>query len=197
MVSELGRGRLKARKSSQRSLVLGSGSTLDRNRLAAIYDQLYEPIYVYVYRQVGDVETARDLAAEVFHRLVGAVQKGNSPDRHPKAWLYRTAHNLVIDHYRRQTHREHLPLNEEMVSSSEDPATVAEQRSSAARVRMALRKLTPEQQQVLVLKFLQGLSNQEVAAVLDKSVGAVKALQHRALAALKRILTPDEDGIAG
>jgi RNA polymerase sigma-70 factor (ECF subfamily) len=169
---------------------------LDRNRLAAIYDEYYQPIYVYVYRRVGDVESARDLAAEVFHRLVGAAQKGNGPDRYPKAWLYRTAHNLVVDHYRRQTHRQHLPLNEELTSSGDDPGAAAERQISADRVRMALRKLTPDQQQVIILKFLQGLSNQEVAAVLDKKVGAVKALQHRALAALKRQMTPDKDGVS-
>ncbi len=168
---------------------------LDGDRLAAIYDEYYQLIYRYVYRQVGDVETARDLTAEVFHRLLRTAQSGRSPDRHPKAWLYRTAHNIVVDHYRRQQHRRHLPLDEELVDTDDDPAGTAERRLAGAQVRAALRHLTPDQQQVIVLKFLEGLSNQEVAAVLDKPVGAVKSLQHRALAALRRQLAPEEERI--
>ncbi|GAB4538797.1 MAG: sigma-70 family RNA polymerase sigma factor [Anaerolineae bacterium] len=168
---------------------------LDRARLAAIYDEYYQPIYRHVYRQVGEVETARDLTAEVFHRLLRAVERGSHPDRHLGAWLYRTAHNLVVDHYRRQQHRRHLPLDEEMTNSHDDPAGTAEQRLSADRVRAALRHLTPDQRQVITLKFLEGLSNQEVADVLGKPVGAVKSLQHRALAALQRQLAPAKETI--
>ncbi len=168
---------------------------LDRDRLAAIYDEYYQPIYRYVYRQVGDVETARDLTAEVFHRLLRVAQSGNSPERHPKAWLYRTAHNIVVDHYRRQQHRRHLPLDDELINANDDPVGTAERHLSATQVRAALQHLTPDQRQVIVLKFLEGLSNQEVAAVLDKPVGAVKSLQHRGLAALQRQLAPDKETI--
>ena len=167
----------------------------DGDTLAAIYDEYYQAIYRYVYRQVGDVETARDLTAEVFHRLLRAVKNGSSPERHPAGWLYRTAHNIVVDHYRRQQHRRHLPLDEELVNADDDPAGTAERRLSAAQVRAALQHLTPDQQQVIVLKFLEGLSNQEVAGVLGKPVGAVKSLQHRALAALQRRLAPDKEKI--
>jgi RNA polymerase sigma-70 factor (ECF subfamily) len=166
---------------------------LDRARLAAVYDEHHPAIYRYVYRQVGDVETARDLAAEVFHRLLRAARGDAGPDRHLKAWLYRTAHNIVVDHYRRQGHRRHLPLDEGLIDAGDDPASSAERRLSAARVRDALSRLTPDQQQVIVLKFLEGLSNQEVADVLGKPVGAVKSLQHRALAALGRELAPDKE----
>ena len=168
---------------------------LDRDRLAAIYDEYHQLIYRYVYRQVGDVETARDLTAEVFHRLLRTAQSGGDPDRHPKAWLYRTAHNIVVDHYRRQQHRRHLPLDDELMIANDDPAGSAERHLSGAQVRAALQHLTPDQRQVITLKFLEGLSNQEVAVVLDKPVGAVKSLQHRGLAALQRQLAPDKETI--
>jgi len=168
---------------------------LDRDRLAAIYDEYHQLIYRYVYRQVGDVETARDLTAEVFHRLLRTAQSGGGPDRHPKAWLYRTAHNIVVDHYRRQQHRCHLPLDDELMNANDDPVGSAERRLSGAQVRAALQHLTPDQRQVITLKFLEGLSNQEVAVVLDKPVGAVKSLQHRGLAALQRQLAPDKETI--
>lgn len=195
MVSELRRGILGHRRAREQEQSLTRPAGIDREGLAAIYEEYYQPIYCYVYRQVSDVETARDLSAEVFHRLLRTAQKGNGPDRHAKAWLYRTAHNLVVDHYRRQQHRQHLPLDEQLVSGSDDPADAAERRGSAAQVRAALQELTPDQQQVIVLKFLEGMSNQEVADVLDKTVGSVKSLQHRALAALQRQLSPEKEGI--
>jgi RNA polymerase sigma-70 factor (ECF subfamily) len=166
---------------------------LDRDRLAAIYDDYHPTIYRYVYRQVGEVETARDLTAEVFLRFLRAVQGGSGPDRHVRAWLYRTAHNIVVDYYRRQQHRRHLPLKEDLVNGNDSPAGIVERRLSATQVRTALQNLTPDQRQVIVLKFLEGLSNQEVAAVLGKPIGAVKSLQHRALAALQRQLAPDKE----
>ena len=168
---------------------------LDRAALSAIYDDYHIPIYRYIYRQVGDVEAARDLTAEVFHRFLQAMGNGHGPDQHLSAWLYRTAHNIVVDHYRRQQHRQHLPLDEGLVNTDDDPVGIAERSISAAQVRAALQRLTPDQQQVIVLKFLEGMSNKEVAAVLDKPVGAVKSLQHRALAALQRHLAPGKEKV--
>ena len=161
----------------------------DRAALAAIYDDYHQPIYRYVYRHVGEVETARDLTADVFQRLLQAFQQGKGPEQNLQAWLYRAAHNSVVDHYRRQKYRQHLPLQEDLVNVTDDPVAQAEDHISAAEVRSALQHLTPDQRQVLILKFLEGLSNQETAAVLNKPVGAVKSLQHRALAALQRQFT--------
>jgi RNA polymerase sigma-70 factor (ECF subfamily) len=167
--------------------------SFDGNTLAAIYDEYYLPIYRYIYRQVSDVETTRDLTSEVFHRLLRAAQKGMGPDQDIKAWLYRTGHNIVIDHYRRQQHRQHLPLPEQLVDRDMDPASMAEDRLTADTVHQALNHLTPDQRQVISLKFLAGLSNNEVAHVMNKPVGAVKSLQHRALAALQRQLLPAKE----
>jgi len=192
MVSHLKQGRLQRAGRAGSSVQRRSAC---REKLAGIYDQYYQPIYSYVYRQVSDVETASDLTAEVFSRLLRVAQGDGFPEQQVRAWLYRTAHNLVIDHYRRQAHRQHLSLEEELVEGGEDPAGVVERRASAAQVRAALQHLTSAQQQVIVLKFLQGLSNQEVAEILHRSVGAIKLLQHRALAALQRHLAADEEKV--
>jgi RNA polymerase sigma-70 factor (ECF subfamily) len=136
------------------------------------------------------VQTAQDLAADVFKRLLQALHRGQSPEREIRAWLYRTAHNLVIDHYRRQQHRQHLPLYEGVASGEGGPEQTAEVRVQAKILRAAIQELTPDQQQVITLKFLEGFKNKEIATVLNKPVGAVKSLQHRALAALQRQLSP-------
>ena len=192
MVSHLKQGRLQRAGRAGSSVQRRSAC---REKLAGIYDRYHQPIYSYVYRQVSDVETASDLTAEVFSRLLRVAQGDGFPEQQVRAWLYRTAHNLVIDHYRRQAHRQHLSLEEELVEGGEDPAGVVERRASAAQVRAALQHLTSAQQQVIVLKFLQGLSNQEVAEILHRSVGAIKLLQHRALAALQRHLAADEEKV--
>jgi RNA polymerase sigma-70 factor (ECF subfamily) len=174
---------------------LRQARAFDRVALAAIYDDYHQPIYRYIYRQVGEVETSRDLTAEVFRRFLQAIHDGKGPDRKVSAWLYRTAHNAVVDHYRRQQHRRHLPLDEELVEAAADPVSMAEGHISAQQVRAALRQLTSDQQQVITLKFLEGLSNTEVATVLNKPISAIKSLQHRALAALQRRLIPAKERI--
>ncbi len=164
--------------------------------LAAAYDQYHLPIYHYIYRQVVEVETARDLAAETFRRLLTAVKQGIGPRDNLKAWLYQTAHHLVIDHYRRQKHRNHLPLDEDLIDAADNPARSAEVRLSAAQVGAALGGLTPEQRQVIMLKYLEELSNTEVAAIVGKPVGAVKSIQHRALVALRSKLTSSKEKVS-
>lgn len=174
---------------------LSKAKSFDRDALAAIYDEYAAPLYRYTYRLVGDVETARDLTSATFQRFLQALKQARGPDQHLKAWLYRTAHNVVIDHFRRQQYRQHLPLNEELLLAPDDPVRLAERQDSAEAVQAALRRLTTDQRQVIVLKFLEGMSNHEVALVLDKPVSAVKSLQHRALAALQRQLAANKEEV--
>jgi len=162
--------------------------TIKQNSLVEIYDQYHQPIYRYVYYKTGNVEVARDLTADVFQRLVKTIKQKEMPIEQVSPWLYRTAQNIVIDHYRKQKFRQHLPLVETLVDDGEAPADTVERKLSVQMVRSALQILTPEQQQVIELKFLQELSNKETAEIMNKPVTAVKALQHRAVAALQRHL---------
>ena len=82
--------------------LLQQARNFDRAALTAVYDQYHPLLYRYIIRQVNDAETARELTAVVFERFLAALKNGNGPETQLKAWLYRTAHNLVIDHYRRQ-----------------------------------------------------------------------------------------------
>lgn len=163
--------------------------TCDQQVLAAVYDEYHPRIYRYLFRRIGEVEIARDLTADVFGNLINAVHKGNCPEHNLKAWLYRTAHNIVVDYYRKQNHREDLQLNESNYATDDDMAISVEQRMTTDHVREALNELTPDQQQVIYLRFLEGFSNEEVALCLGKTVGAVKSLQHRGIEALRRKLS--------
>ncbi|MCA9932788.1 MAG: sigma-70 family RNA polymerase sigma factor [Ardenticatenaceae bacterium] len=169
----------------------------EKQWLASTYDAYHDPIYRYIYRRIGDVETARELSADVFQRLIQVVCQGKTPPENTRAWLYQTAHNIVIDEYRRRQHRQHLQLDEATLYSKDDPMELVHLHMTADRVRAALKWLTPDQQQVLTLKFLEGFSNQEVAEILDKSIGAVKALQHRGLSSLQQMLEQTTDNYNG
>jgi len=165
-------------------------NAFDRVAITTIYDAYQQPLYRYIYRQVGTVETARDLTSDVFGRFLQALSTGNGPKQQLKPWLYRVAHNVVVDYYRQQQHRDHLPLDDLALFSDEDTVRSVELHMDTERMRLALAALTPEQRQVISLKFFAGFSNKEAAAVMDKPEGAVKALQHRAIAALQRQLVP-------
>lgn len=173
--------------------LLSKATAFDRKAITAIYEAYQQPLYRYIYRQVGSVEAARDLTSEVFSRFLQAVKNGTGPTQQLKAWLFRVGHNTVVDYYRRQQHRNHLPLDNVLIYADTDPVRSAELNIDADRVRLALTRLTPDQRQVISLKFFAGFTNKEVAEVLDKPVGAVKALQHRAIVALQRELLPVEE----
>lgn len=170
--------------------LLERASTLDESALAEIFDTYYVSLYRYIYTHVGHVETAEDLAAEVFHRLLAGLHNGRGPRRRLKPWLFRVAHNVVVDDIRRQSHRNHLPLDEHVALLDESPVDEqAEQAVLMAATQQALAHLTPKQRAVITLKFVAGMDNAEVAHSLSLPVGAVKALQHRGLAALRRTLS--------
>lgn len=180
-----------AKDSEDRLLALAKA--YDRQALATIYDEYHPPIYRYVSRQVEDMDTARDLTSEVFNRFLSALESGQGPDRSVRSWLYSCAHNLVVDHYRRRQFRGHLPLPEQLADDQANPALEAENRINADRAIRALQTLTPDQRQVITLKFLAAMSNDEVAAIMDKPVNAVKSLQHRGLVSLQRQLIPAKE----
>jgi len=169
---------------SEQELLTQAGQ-FDSCALAEIYD-IYSPrLYRYAMRLLGDDCAAEDCVSETFSRFLKALQAGKGPRDYLQAYLFRTAHNLVVDHYRRQSPKEEL---DEDLPQAETTESVAEDNLRQSRVRAALHKLTEDQQQVVALKFLEGWENEEIARALHKPIGAVKSLQHRALAQLQKIL---------
>jgi RNA polymerase sigma-70 factor (ECF subfamily) len=168
----------------------------DSEALAQVYDHYHDRIYRYIYGYLGQADAAEDLTANVFFRLLNAVQGNKSPRKNLSAWLYRVAHNLVVDKFRRMPPEE-LELAEWLESDEPGPAQTVEQTIQLERVRLALRYLTEAQQQVVLLKFYMGMDSREIAAVMGKSSGAVDALQHRALRALRKTLDDLSAGSTG
>jgi RNA polymerase sigma-70 factor (ECF subfamily) len=162
-------------------------TALEPAALEQIYDDFAAKIYSYIYHRTGDVTLAEDLAGDVFVRMIEAISQGRPWNTSLQGWLYRIAHNLIIDHYRRQTKRDGPELDERFMAS-ENPTMTFEGLFHSNQLKVAMRFLTEEQQQVVALKFGEGLSNTEVADVMGKTEGAIKALQHRALASLRNIM---------
>lgn len=160
----------------------------DPTAFAEIYDQQQPAIYRYIFYRVGDVATAEDLTSEVFVRLVERIDHFTYRGRPLLAWLYTIARNLITDYRRRAGQAAMLPLDEQLVAEGGNMEQAAERRLAQRWLAAALTHLTEDQRQVIILRFIEGLDSAEVARMLGKSVGAVKSLQHRALAALRRIL---------
>ena len=170
--------------------LLRRARALDRQALTEIYDTHNDGLYYYALRLCGDEALAEDCVTEVFSRVLRAFKDGRGPDANLKSYLYQTAHNWVMDQYRRRAPT--VPLDESLPDEAGgDLLDGAAARIAGDRVRRAFASLTGEQQQVIALKFVAGWSNEETAAALAKPVGAVKSLQHRALGALRRALEGD------
>lgn len=164
----------------------------DPAALTALYDQYVDKIYSYVYHRVGSAELAEDITGQVFMRMLEAIKAGRPWQISFSGWLYRIAHNLVIDHYRRRSRASFVDIDEAapLQAREGDPFQSVETQSDKARLRAALTLLTEEQAQVITLRFLEELSITETAEIMGKTEGAIKALQYRAVMALKRVIQP-------
>ena len=173
----------------QRDGLLELARGFDLAALGEIYD-FYSPGLVrYATHLLGESDLAEECVAETFSRFLKALHNGGGPNDSLQAYLYQVAHHWVTDYYRRQPPPV-FALDETFVSDLGDPALTGVDVFEREQIRVALMRLTPEQREVVVLKYLEGWENQDVATLLGKPVGAIKALQHRALDALRRQLVP-------
>lgn len=161
----------------------------DRDALEELYLLHFDRIYSYVHMSVGNRHDAEDLTTQVFLKMLESIGKFRWRSAPFAAWLFRIAHNLAMDHFRAS--RRWQP--EEEVPEPEPPdesAAEEEALESIGRQSMLelIERLSHEQQQVLTLKFVFNFSNAEAATILDKTEGAIKSLQHRAIASLQRQL---------
>lgn len=168
--------------------LLQRAQRLEESALAEIFDRYYQPIYRYLYHHLGHTPTAEDLTAEVFRRFLEALHRNRGPNAYLQAWLYRVAHNLLVDELRRRKFQEQDALEENFPDAAPTVGWEVQQSLTRRAVRSALNALSPKQRTVLTLKYLEDMENDEIARVLNLSEGAVRALQQRGLRALQRRL---------
>ncbi len=176
----------------EQQAILARAKAADPAALGMLYDQYVDKIYAYIYHRVGQADLAEDLTGQVFMRMLEAVRTGKGWQTSFSGWLYRIAHNLVIDHYRRRGRARLVDIEDAapVHAQSGNPVESSEMQFERQRLRDALRELTEEQSQVIALRFLEDLSIAEVAVIMQKTEGAVKALQYRAVIALRRVMQP-------
>lgn len=180
-------------KMSVNSATLTETRQLSRDDLVEIYDLYNAEIYRYAARLLGDPQVAEDCVAETFSRLLQAVRGGGGPTGNVRAYLFRMAHNWIVDHYRRRSDHQPLGEGEDLADPMGNPTHQVSQEWERERVRAAIFRLPPEQQQVIELRFIEDWSHDEVARYLGKTVEATRALQHRALATLRKLLLGQEE----
>jgi RNA polymerase sigma-70 factor, ECF subfamily len=172
---------------SEEQKLLRLAAQLNTKAMAEIYDAYSSGVYRYARRLLGDETVAEDCVAETFARLLKALQERRGPREHLQAYLFRIAHNWIVDFYR--NNEQTFELNDALRSEADVPEDEAAKHIRQKQIRKAIRCLTPDQQQVIALKYLEEWSNEEVARTMKKPVGAVKSIQHRALRSLHKLLS--------
>lgn len=170
------------------SALLARARAFDKEALARIHDLYYQPVFRYLSFRVSDTATAEDLAAEVFARFLGALRDRGTPPNTIRGWLFGAAQNVLKEHYRKQRQMNWAELDDEWPGGERSPEQRLDERQQHEALRAALAELTPEQQEVLALRFGFGLPIKDVAETVNRSEGAVKMLQVRAIGALTRRL---------
>ncbi len=155
---------------------------------AQIYDDLYPKMYQYCLLRTGDRAASEDIAADVFVEALRGVKKYRYRGVPFSAWLYRIARNLTADHLRRNARRPTVVLDDESTDARLQTPDEAEHFAISQDIKDALQELTDDQQQVIILRFFQGLSHDETAAIMGRRSGAVRVLQNRALGSLRRLM---------
>ena len=168
--------------------VLERTQSYDAHALADVYDRYAAPIYGYLYRLLGEAAQAEDLTGEVFLRLLEVLGTRRAPRDRIDAWLYRVAHNLAMDQFRRQKKTPAIALDEDLVADGSQPADLVGDKITQQQLRAGIRRLTTDQQRVILLRFAEERPLAEVARMMGKSEGAIKTLQHRAVSRLRKLL---------
>ncbi len=163
----------------------------DPNAFGELYEHYVDRIYSYIYHRVGDVHDAEDMTSRVFFRALSHIDTYDDRGAPFSAWLYRIAHNLVANFHRDRKRRPTVALDELITRSISQPRSgrtdrspleaLAEQEDDGRVLREVIRELDPARQELLVLKFTEGLSNVEIGEIMGRTEGAIKSLYHRTL----------------
>lgn len=172
-------------KSEEQILALAASG--DEEAFAWLYQKYINRIYNYVYFRTGSAADAEDLTAKVFMRAMKHIRNYRDLGLPFSAWLYRIAHNLVANWHRDNGRRKEIPLDDALPLPilGKHPESEVVRREETEKLLRILRKLPPERQQLIILKFVDQLSNAEIGEIMGKSEGAIKSLYHRTLLSLR------------
>jgi RNA polymerase sigma-70 factor (ECF subfamily) len=167
--------------------VLIRASKGDRDAFGQLYGRYIDRIFNYVYYRTGNLHDAEDLTARVFQRAMNHIHNYTNRGVPFSAWLYRIAHNLVANWHRDRSRRQEIPLNDVPVlpSRGDHPERNLVRSQEQESLLRLIRRLPPERQNLLILKFVENMSNAEIGQIMGRSEGAVKSLYHRTLLALR------------
>ena len=161
----------------------------DQEAFSRLYEEYFDKIYRYVVLRIGNKTEAEDVTQQVFVNSLKSISTFKWKGTPFSAWLFRIAHNQVIDYIRKRKRRPAVPLEESLTAGNADPQQIIEQKLDIERLLSATKWLTEAQRQVISLRFASELPVAQVAEVMGKSEGAVKALQHSAIVALRKVLS--------
>ena len=159
--------------------------------LASLYDEYYGKIARYIFVRLGDRAEAEDLAGEVFLKALESLDSYKDRGLPMQAWLFKIAHNLLMDYFRKAAKRKTISLDTVQVGVESNLQAMAETNIEFERVTKVLDQLTPAQRQVIELRFFGGLNSEEAGQVLNKSSGAVREMQSAAIGRLRKLLSEE------
>jgi RNA polymerase sigma-70 factor (ECF subfamily) len=159
----------------------------DQEAFGTLYERYVDRIYNYIYYRTGNQHDAEDLTARVFFRAMRHIENYNDRGLPISAWLYRIAHNLVANWHRDNSRRKEVPLDEILLvrPDGEHPEAALLQTEEQDGLLEVIRGLPEDRQQLLILKFVQHLSNAEIGQIMGRTEGAIKSLYHRTLISLR------------
>lgn len=167
--------------------ILIRASQGDREAFGLLYERYVNRIFNYVYYRTGNLHDAEDLTARVFQRAMNHIHNYTDRGVPFSAWLYRIAHNLVANWHRDRSRKQEIPLADlpVMPAKGDHPeANLVRSQEQEALLRL-IRRLPPDRQHLIILKFVENLSNAEIGQIMGRSEGAIKSLYHRTLLALR------------
>ena len=167
----------------------------DKEAFAELYEAYFDKIYRYIVLKIGDRTESEDMTQQVFLKALKSLSSYKYKEAPFSAWLYRIAHNQVVDHFRKSSRQRSCELTEEITPDDPDdnPQHQTELKVNIEHLIKATRLLTQAQREVIALRFASDLPVAEVARLMGRSEGAVKALQHSAVVALRKIMVVAED----
>jgi len=179
--------------------ILTRASQGDRDAFGLLYERYIDRIFNYVYYRTGNLHDAEDLTARVFQRAMNHIKNYTDRGVPFSAWLYRIAHNLVANWHRDRSRRQEIPINDVPVlpSKGDHPEKNLVRSQEEDALLKLIRRLPGERQNLLILKFVENMSNAEIGEIMGRSEGAVKSLYHRTLLALRDQLGDQQINLEG